>query len=261
MTPFKYLALLTCACVGAAPVLAKQQSSPVAQQTPTVIAAIPTYPNTPAGLEKLMKEMLNLEKRGDAAALAPYLQSLVLPNADAWFKSVFGNKWGAKLARNYESANSDFSKTISKTLGLLAKDDNDARFMIVSFDGSCGPQATQQEFTLLLFRRKKTPLYSVRYGLEANPSSLRMFAYADGGFRYIGNPRGEMGEPAKANGPRLKVLLSGAIGTDGVLRNLRFESGPCWLKDLAERSAKSYNYRSAGAVIDTTLTIIFTVNL
>ena len=101
MTLSKYLALLTCACLGTAPVLAKQQSSPAAQQTPTIVPAIPAYPNTPAGLEKLVKEMLNLEKRGDAAALAPYLQSLVLPDADAWFKSEYGDVLGFALASSY----------------------------------------------------------------------------------------------------------------------------------------------------------------
>lgn len=259
VSAFVLLFVLLCAPLTLAQQASSARPTAALQQTPLAGPAIPVYPDTPAGLDRLVKDMLKLQKKGDAAALAPYIQSLVLPDADAWFKAVFGGKWGPKLASHYESANANFAETIATTLGSLAKED-DAKLAVVSFDGSCQSQATQQEFPILLFHRKKTSLYSVRYEVGTNLASLSMFAYVGGTFRYVGNARGQMGQPAKANGPQRKVILSGTIGTDGVLRHLRVEKGPCWLEELAEKSAESYSYRSAGVVVDTTVTIIFTTD-
>jgi hypothetical protein len=63
---------------------ADAQSSPAA--TP-----VPSYPNTSTGLEHLMADMLSLQKSGDSAGLAPYLQSLLLPDSERWFTARFGD--------------------------------------------------------------------------------------------------------------------------------------------------------------------------
>lgn len=59
-----------------------------AQSSPTT-TPVTSYPDTAAGLEHLLTEMLSLQRNGDSAALAPYLQSLVLPDSDDWFTSKF----------------------------------------------------------------------------------------------------------------------------------------------------------------------------
>src|ERR1700733_10784311 len=60
----------------------------IAQSAPS---AVQLYSNTEAGLEQMMGDMLALQKQGDATALSPYLKSLVLPDADRWFTSEFGD--------------------------------------------------------------------------------------------------------------------------------------------------------------------------
>ncbi len=208
-----------------------------------------------------MKDMLGLEKRGDTSTLTPYLQSLVLPDSDAWFKSTFGKKWGAKLNQDYDVQRLNLSKMMRSRLDLFAKESNSAP-NAVSFDGSCGSQATQQEFPLLLLHRKKFPLYSVRYSQSANLSSLSMFAFVGGGFRYIGNLPGQMNQPARAGAPQQRVVLKGKMGTDGVLRDLSRLSGPCWLENLAVEATQQWHYapkmlRGKPVEVDTTVTVIF----
>jgi hypothetical protein len=61
------------------------------RQTTGNAPVVPPYPNTVAGLEKLMSDMIALQKNGDRTTLAPYLQSLVLPDAEHWFVSEFGD--------------------------------------------------------------------------------------------------------------------------------------------------------------------------
>jgi hypothetical protein len=65
--------------------VARSEQAPVAIATSPPIN-IPSYPDTPQGLEKQMKDMVKLEKQGNQQELAPYAKSLLLPDADNWFK-------------------------------------------------------------------------------------------------------------------------------------------------------------------------------
>lgn len=208
-----------------------------------------------------MNDMFELEKRGDTAALAPYLHSLILPDFDVWFKATFGNKWGAKLNENYEALRPDFLKKMRSALNSLVEKGN-AELEVVTFDGSCRFQATQQEFPILLLHRKKFPLYSVRFTQSADGSSLNMFAFVDGAFRYIGNLPGKMNQFARSAHAQQKVVLTGTIGMDGVLRRLARSSGPCWLEDLAIKVIQQWHYAPTVLLgkpveVHTTITVIF----
>jgi hypothetical protein len=86
-----------------------------ARQTVGNAPVVPPYPNTPAGLEQLMSDMIALQKKGDTEMLAPYLQSLVLPDAEHWFVAEFDDDhceeqnpgandcMGPRLASRYQS--------------------------------------------------------------------------------------------------------------------------------------------------------------
>lgn len=208
-----------------------------------------------------MKDMLKLEKSGDTAALAPYLQSLALPDSDAWFKSTFGKKWGAKLNQNYDVERLNLSKMMRSALNLFAKESGSTP-IVVSFDGSCRSQATQQEFPLLLLHRKKFPLYSIRFRQSPDLSTLSMFAFVDGAFRYIGNLPGKMNQLARSGDAQRKVVLTGTMGRDGVLRRLARSSGPCWLEDLAIKATQQWHYaptvlHGKPVEVNTTINVIF----
>ena len=88
----------------------------VAQSAETRTA--PFYPNSERGLELLMADMLALQKSGDAAALAPYLQSLILPNSEAWFTSTFGDE---RCGEQQLAANDCLGPRMAFTYRPLAK--------------------------------------------------------------------------------------------------------------------------------------------
>ena len=63
----------------------------VASSHQAATTALP-YPDTPQGLQNLVKHMIKLEKQGKKDKLAAYSKSLSLPDTENWFKSVFGRQ-------------------------------------------------------------------------------------------------------------------------------------------------------------------------
>jgi TonB family protein len=149
-------------------------------------ADIPSYPDTVQGLEKLMKEMMKLEKQNNQQELLPYAKSLLLPDADKWFKSVFGDSAGTSLASASELARNGIEFGAPETLATLRKKEQ-TEVRAVRFDDSCSPLATSAEYPVLLLRQRPEPLYDVRFSDGSRESVWAYFAYVDGAFRYIGS--------------------------------------------------------------------------
>lgn len=162
----------------------KQEPAAIATNAPT--RDIPSYPDTPQGLEKQMKDMVKLEKQGKQQELAPYAKSLLLPDADNWFKSVFGDSAGTALASASELARNGVEFGAPETLATLRKKDL-TEVRAVRFDDSCSPLATPTEYPVLLLRQRPEPLYDVRFSNGAGESVWAYFAYVDGAFRFIGS--------------------------------------------------------------------------
>jgi len=271
------------------------QTTPAVQQTQTA-AAIPSYPNTAAGLEKLMKDMLKLEKRGDTAALAPYLQSLVLPNPDAWFKSVFGGDLGSRLLSSYLRIKSDIPKNIDTELIRFASaKGTSATEAFPTCEGSPLPPA---KFMALAMRRRSAPLYVVRLGRGKRQSTLGFFAYVSGGFRHVGslefssptpNLRSLLGAgpflrvsgnvekanllhwsspiyplDAKADHLNGTVVLREIVAKDGTVRGVFYFSGPELLAAPAMDAVRQWTYKptklnGVPVEVDTCVDIIFSL--
>jgi TonB family protein len=156
-----------------------------AQQTPAS-ATIPSYPDTAQGLEKLMKDMMKLTKNDNHNELAAYARSFMLPDAESWFKSVFGEKLGAQLAVASERARSEIELS-GPDLILRAMREKLANIHAVRFDEECNPLATDAEYTFLVLRVRPESLYDVRFHDSTRQLIWAYFAYVDGGFRFIGN--------------------------------------------------------------------------
>ncbi|MGB8522434.1 MAG: hypothetical protein WCD43_05685 [Candidatus Acidiferrales bacterium] len=93
---------------------AQKEPAPISEQ-PTIAAAaspvptsLPSYPDTAQGLEKQMKDIVKLEKQGKQQELAAYIRSMALPDANNWFKSVFGDLKGEALASASERGRKEF---------------------------------------------------------------------------------------------------------------------------------------------------------
>lgn len=214
------LLILAVLCIARA-TFAQQLPPPAgtaAQQTPAPSAApaIASYPDSPAGLENLMKDMLKLEKRGDTSALAPYLQSLALPNTDAWFKSIFGDTVGAQLALSYEPTARWLPQSMEATLKDLRQEGLADHFEVVDFNKPYaapsfisiqGDSETKtlglSAFKLLGFRKQHEPMYTVWFRKSRSVSTIAFFVYDEGAFRYIGKP--EIPDSVAAQGAQSQV--------------------------------------------------------
>lgn len=161
------------------------QTAPPAAPAGQAIA-IPPYPDTPRGLEKLLGEMMKLAKANDYQTLTAFTKSLALPNPDDWFKSVFGDERGPKYTAASASSRLGIERAIPPTLANLL---HEKKTGIVAhrFEGSCDNAATAKEYPLLLQRQSSAPLYDARFSDGATEMIWQYFAYVDGGFRYGGN--------------------------------------------------------------------------
>jgi hypothetical protein len=196
---FPYLALLI--AVG----YVHAQSSPAA-------TSIPSYLDTPAGLEHLMTDMLSLQKDGKTEALSPYLQSLVLPDLDSWFSSKFGDVrcgeqqlgpndcLGPRMAYSYSSLANGLPASFSRTLNDFLHDGLTS-FEATNYTEDCpGPQriipswelvgglTTTPHLSSLLsgLVQRREPLYVLWAYSESKETTLPFFVYSAGAFRYIG---------------------------------------------------------------------------
>jgi TonB family protein len=153
---------------------------------PAPATAIPSYPDTPRGLEKLLGEMIKLRKANDYQTLEAYTKSLALPDPDGWFKSVFGDQRGPEYDAASAPSRMGIAAAIPPTLANMLKEKKTG-IVAHRFEGSCDNAATAKEYPLLLQRVNPVPLYDARFSDGATEAIWQYFAYVDGGFRYVGN--------------------------------------------------------------------------
>lgn len=144
------------------------------------------YPNSTDGLQKLVWDMLTAQKNGGDGALAPYLQSLALPNSAAWFFAAFGQENGAQLAIFYDAWTSARNFQIAGDLARAAASQmTDIAAMSFMRPGESG--ATDKDSYFLGLLKEPQTLYVVNFS-SAGGASMRWayFVYVDGAFRYLG---------------------------------------------------------------------------
>lgn len=180
-------------------------------------AAIPTYPATAKGLEKFMKDMMKLALDGDKQLLANYAKSLVLPDPENWFASVFGDALGPQLAKVSERSRNEIELSAPD---MLAQVETQKRTSVeaVRLDDSCSTLALAVESPFLQLRQRPEPLYDVRFSGHGDTSVWLYFAYVDGAFRYIGSMRrkgleaaGSRSGGANRATPAALVRVAGAV--------------------------------------------------
>jgi hypothetical protein len=179
---------------------------PAAKPTQT----IPSYPSTTQGLEKMMTDMISLQEQDNVTALEPYLRSLVLPNADAWFTARFGDAkcsendfasndcMGPRLALAYQEIVSNLPASFALTLRDLAAEGL-TNFEAVDNTEQCpGPIRINPEKRLTStlstsavlpgLRKLKEPAFALWSYNATKETVLGLFVYSDGAFRYVGLP-------------------------------------------------------------------------
>lgn len=262
---------------------APQQPGQSTANSPAV-APIPSYPDAPAGLEKLISDMLKMQKDGDAKNLATYIQSLVLPNTDAWFGSVFGDKLGTGMANAYDRTRLNLPLSFPDLLSQI-QSKHLKKVHATLFTDSCNQESTDVEYRLLVSRTHEQPLYHVRLSSGTQSGIVGFFAYVDGAFRYISNFQiptppilrvggnvmaknlinrvfPEYPMEAKANHASGTVVLHTIVGTDGQVCSLQVVSGPPELVGASLNAVRQWRYapttlNGQPVAVDTTISVVF----
>jgi TonB family protein len=241
-----------------APAAEASQPGPAAPAAAPAVA-IPSYANSSGGLTKMMKEMLDMAKRGDNDALKPYYQALVLPDPGSWFPAQFGTQQGAQFAQYYAMV----ARSLESFFTNDIETDPDLRTSYVEvrrFKAACDSSANDAEYPILLAREVQSlPLYEVRFVKGSGYRWLFPFVYANGAFRYLGDlqiraPQNHImmpqssGDSSGGSGVQMPKLIKevqaefpmglntrnagmvklwGVIATDGSVSNLHVIQGTC----------------------------------
>lgn len=231
-----------------------------------------------------MKAMVKAEKKGDRQTVQAYANSLVLPDAQKWFQSVFGDDMGTQYAKASESSRAETVLSTPDTIAaMIAKKRTDVRS--ARLEDSCESDKTDIAYGLLLRHTQTEPVYDVQFSgsRDGVESQWAYFAYVSGGFRYISNPGvwdaslnadgglaappmemakvrsgGSFREPqllfavvpeypviARKEGIQGPVIFRAIIWTDGTVHSLELVQGPCVLVETARTAIRRWKYAPA----------------
>jgi len=145
------------------------------------------YPDKPAGLKKMIQDLLKAEKDGDQQKLKEYWEELKIPNSDEWFGQVFGDRFGPLMAKTYLAQSPIIGKSLGKTLTNALRDKM-TQVDVLRFDKACDSEAGDNVYPLLAARRQQLPVYEVKLANGTYWTELFAFIYVQGAFRFIPQP-------------------------------------------------------------------------
>ena len=188
--------LLSC-CVLA---LATAQGSVQAgAQSPQNAAVTPSYPDSTAGLEHLVKDILKAQKAGDGAGAQKLVDSLLLPDYKNWYSAEFDEEVARTAIASYQASFASLTSDLARF--FLAVQQNQSSVWAVRFDDTCDDNAGDHTFGILLARLHSVPLYELRFVKEGHFMRLFALAYVNGGFRMALLPDPEKVSPHVAQLP------------------------------------------------------------
>ncbi len=252
------------------------------------------YPDSAEGLQKLVEQLHAAARHNDSEAFRLIAEPLLFTEHEAWFKDVFGERYGTYASDSYKARSRQFVNVMRETFRTLERQGL-TRPEIEKIDDPCRSHALTVEYPVLFARIKTVPLYSLRYKKKKGTfTTLGFFIYADRGFRYVGNvalgPIPKPGTPKPVNvGPNIQVKklvhkpqpqypeqarkariqgtvrLEAMVGVDGSVRSLSLLSGHCWLAEAAIAAVRQWRYtptleNGVPVEVTTTIDIIFTLS-
>jgi hypothetical protein len=147
----------------------------------------PSYPPTSDGLSQFIKEMLEAADERDADKLVAMSESLLLPDAGKWFKRVFGDPLGTRLATAYEKDMKDFAPGLA-LLFLRLKNPKHLAVIVTCVETVDDPSAKMYQVFAMQAMKRPVPLYSILIRQEGSNASIGLwsFVHVDGRFRLAG---------------------------------------------------------------------------
>jgi hypothetical protein len=146
-----------------------------------------SYPESTDGLKKLMSDILDAQKSGDTAKFKSLVKDLELPDAEGWFKNVFGDDKGAKAAAQYKSQTSSLQQDLEKLFAKIVSD-GQTEIKITRLEKADDPQATGNQKDVIAAMKNPVPIYSARFVKPGETLGMHLYnyVYVDGTFRLAG---------------------------------------------------------------------------
>lgn len=154
---------------------------------PVRVARAADYPDTPAGFESLNKDILTALQDGKTDAAKDLIKTLVLPDADKWFVTTFGDEHGKPMAEQYAKTAEALPDALLKVYQDQLKQ-NRTNVKAYKVESADDKNATAQQQAQLAAMKTKVPLYGVRLIAPGKEAGMHLwsFVYVDGHFRMIG---------------------------------------------------------------------------
>lgn len=150
-------------------------------------SSIPTYPDKASGLKKLLQDFMKAEKDGDQQKLKAYGDSFAIPDPETWFTKMFGSRFGPKMEKTYTQQAPLIRKMLDTTFANALRDKMN-EIIPRRFEKGCDPDADAHEYPVLAIRQQEQPFYEARLANGNYATSLTLFVYIDGAFRYLPSP-------------------------------------------------------------------------
>ena len=134
-----------------------------------------------------MSDILDAQKSSDKDKMKSLVKSLEVPDADAWFKKVFGDHKGAKVTAQYKSNTSRLEQDLAKIFTKIV-DEGQTEIKITRLEKADDPQATENPKEVLTAMKNPVPFYSVRFVKPGESLGMHLYnyVYVDGTFRLAG---------------------------------------------------------------------------
>lgn len=230
-----------------------------------------SYPDSPEGLQRLVEDIFAAIKSGDSAKASASLSGLVMPDHKAWFANVFGSDEGARMDEKYVEDLPQEPAVIRKAFEYPLTDGR-TNVRVTVLQKTTEPPSGLSH-ALIEAMAQPISLYSVDGTNSTNkyPASVGMFAYVDGGFRYLNRDvlealstapptRIRIGGnvlkaqidhkvspiyPEEARTAKIEgtIVLHVVIGTDGAVKEAEYVSGDQVLAQAAIDAVRQWRYR------------------
>jgi hypothetical protein len=144
-------------------------------------------PETAAGLQQQLGALYAAVRDKDEARGRVLISALRLPNADAWFRRVFGDEAGARLGAEYATATARLDAELGRLFAkVIEKGQSEIRTL--RFDRADDPKAVGNQKDTMAAMKSPQALYSARFVKPGEGLGMHLysFVYADGMFRLAG---------------------------------------------------------------------------
>lgn len=147
----------------------------------------PPPPGSPAALQELAEELVRLARAGARDRLEARARELLLADAAAFFRRVYGEETGAALARGYEQRAPELASRLAATFAARAEEGR-TRVRAVQHEDPRAPDVQGLLAEALERMQRPVPLFSLVFLGSSGQVPYRMWSFVqeDGGFRYLG---------------------------------------------------------------------------